>query len=170
MCATRIIPLFAVIAALAFATAQDPGYQPRQQTGAEPEILTRGPVHEAFAVSLSVESKPGPIVRKQPPEPLEEEPPAQKPEGEDVQWIPGYWFWDDERNDFIWISGAWRVPPPHHQWVPGAWHQVDGQWQWTSGFWVPIETTTVDYLPDPPPEPETAPATQSPGEGYAYVP
>lgn len=32
-------------------------------------------------------------------------PPDQKPEGDDVAWIPGYWAWDDERNDFLWVSG-----------------------------------------------------------------
>ena len=39
-------------------------------------------------------------------------PPANKPDGPDVQWVPGYWAWDDERQDFIWVSGFWRVPPP----------------------------------------------------------
>jgi len=171
MFASRILALLAGIVALTVAAAQDPGYQPRQpQTGSEPEILTRGPVHEAFAVSIVIEPKPGPIAPRRPPEPLDEVAPPQKPEGEDVQWIPGYWFWDDERNDFIWVSGAWRVPPANHQWVPGTWHQVDGQWQWTSGFWVPADATSIEYLPEPPPEPETTPATQAPGEGYTYAP
>src|SRR5207302_2601832 len=86
------------------------------------------------------------------------------------QWIPGYWFWDDERNDFIWISGSWRVSPPNMQWVPGAWHEVNGRWQWTSGFWYSISQTQVEYLPQPPAEPEAVPATEAPGENYTYVP
>ena len=35
-----------------------------------------------------------------------------------MAWIPGYWAWDDERNDFLWISGIWRALPPGRQWVP----------------------------------------------------
>ncbi len=170
----RFLTLLAMLAALTYVAAQDQDNRqppdPNQQRGTEPEILTRGPIHEAFAVSISLEAKPGLTIRKAPPEAIEELPPDQKPEGEDVQWIPGYWFWDDDRNDFIWISGAWRVPPANHQWVPGAWHEVNGQYQWTSGFWISVETKKVEYLPPPPPEPENAPATRSPGEGYVYCP
>ena len=60
-------------------------------------------------------------------------PPDQKPAGQNIQWIPGYWSWDVSRGDFIWISGIWREPPPNNQWVPGYWHQVDGGYQWVSG-------------------------------------
>src|SRR5438105_15862052 len=68
------------------------------------EPLTRGPVHEAFAPVVSYNSEPGLIVHTRPPELIEELPPEEKPEGDDVAWIPGYWGWDDERNDFVWIS------------------------------------------------------------------
>jgi hypothetical protein len=43
-------------------------------------------------------------------------PPDEKPEGE-VIWINGYYAWDDERNDFLWVSGIWRTPPPSKRWV-----------------------------------------------------
>ena len=87
--------------------------------------MTRGPVHEAFAAPLVHDPKPGPIVGKTPPKPVEEMPPDQRPEGDEVQWIPGYWQWDAGRNDFLWISGVWRDPPPGCQWVPGYWTSVD---------------------------------------------
>src|SRR5262245_28199204 len=63
------------------------------------EVLARGPVHEAFATPTSepVATKPVP---KKPPQPLEEMPPEEKPEG-DVVWVSGYWAWDDDRNDFL---------------------------------------------------------------------
>src|SRR5262245_62680317 len=64
-------------------TAQEP------QPG-EPEVLTRGPIHEAYATSPSATPQPGPIAQKAPPQPIEELPPEQKPEG-DVVFIPGYW-------------------------------------------------------------------------------
>src|SRR5262249_26580869 len=56
------------------------------------EVLTRGPFHEAFA-TLTTEPAPTPPIDKQPPKPIEEMPPAEKPEG-NVTWIPGYWAWD----------------------------------------------------------------------------
>ena len=97
------------------------------------EVLARGPVHEAFAEAVTDRPQATPIVPKQPPKPVDELPAEQKPEGENVQWVPGYWNWDDERSDYLWVSGFWRVPPPNRQWLPGSWRQTDGGWQWVSG-------------------------------------
>ncbi len=58
-------------------------------------MLAKGPVHEAFATTAEAPAET-PTVKKQPPEPIEELPPDQKPEGDNVQWIPGYWSWDEE--------------------------------------------------------------------------
>src|SRR5262245_10063417 len=76
------------------------------------EVLTRGPVHEAFAETIVFDPEPGVVVPKEPPDLIEEVPPEQKPEGTNVEWIPGYWAWEDERNDFLWVSGVWRAVPP----------------------------------------------------------
>src|SRR5690242_16100732 len=72
---------------------QDAGTPP--PAGEEPpplprgvEVLARGPVHEAFA-SLTAEPAPTQAVPRHPPKPLEELPPAEKPEGH-VVWIGGY--------------------------------------------------------------------------------
>src|SRR5262249_39633132 len=93
-----------------------------QQEGVE--VLARGPVHEAFAEPSIRGPRPTPVVPKKPPEAIEELPPDQKPEGNNVQWIPGYWAWDDDRNDFLWVSGIWRDIPPGQQWVPGHWESA----------------------------------------------
>ncbi len=95
------------------------GPAPAQQEGIE--VLARGPIHEAFAEPVDNRPKPGRVVPKQPPDPIEELPPDQKPAGDNVQWLPGYWAWDDDRNDFIWVSGIWRNLPPGRQWAPGHW-------------------------------------------------
>src|SRR5690349_20461036 len=58
------------------------------------EVLTRGPVHEAFAEVVAYDPEPGVIVTKAPPDPIEEIPPEERPEGYNVTWIPGYWSWD----------------------------------------------------------------------------
>src|SRR5215471_12079585 len=99
------------------------------------EVQTRGPVHEAFAGVVSFRPEPGVVVTKAPPDPIEEVPPDQKPAGANVAWIPGYWAWDDDRNDFLWVSGVWRSLPPGRQWVPGYWAQEGNQYQWISGYW-----------------------------------
>src|SRR5262245_59217622 len=85
------------------------------------EVLGTGPVHEAFAKQVNTKPTAFPVINKQPPELVAELPADQRPEGDQVQWIPGYWFYDDDRKDYIWISGFWRDPPPGQQWVPGQW-------------------------------------------------
>src|SRR5947208_312184 len=87
------------------------------------EVMARGPVHEAFATPTS-EPVATPVLPKAAPKPLEEMPPDQKPDG-DVIWVPGYWAWDDDRKDFLWVSGIWRTPPPGKQWVAGYWRDAD---------------------------------------------
>jgi len=99
------------------------------------QVLTRGPVHEAFAGIVTFNPEAGVEVLKAPPESIEEVPPDERPEGANVTWIPGYWAWDDERNDFLWVSGVWRALPPGRQWVAGYWAQSRQGYQWTSGYW-----------------------------------
>jgi hypothetical protein len=133
-------------------------------------VLTQGPVHEAFAEPVVYDPRPGPVVPKQPPAPIEEMPPDQKPAGDDVVWIPGYWAWDDGRNDFLWVSGLWRQPPPGRQWVPGYWNQVEGGFQWVPGAWAPIEQQQAQYLPAPPPSIEQGPNIPAPGDDFTWAP
>src|SRR4051812_6022315 len=83
-----------------------PQFQGQNNAAADPatngmEILTRGMVHEAFAQPTVFDPKPGMVVTRKPPDPVEEMPPDEKPEGGDVSWIPGYWAWDTDRSDFI---------------------------------------------------------------------
>jgi hypothetical protein len=134
------------------------------------EVLARGPVHEAYAEPVDPKPQASPIVPKQPPDPVEEMPPDQRLEGANVQWIPGYWAWDDERSDFIWVSGFWRAPPPDRQWVPGHWQQVEGGWQWVPGYWAPAAQPEVEYVPPPPASIDAGPSVPAPGDDYAYQP
>ena len=137
-----------------------------------PEVLARGPIHEAFASPYALNPAPGLIVPKPPPQTaIEEQPPAQKPEGADVEWIPGYWAWADDRNDYIWISGVWRDIPPGRQWVPGYWSQAQDGFRWTPGFWGAVAANgQFDYLPAPPPSQENGPNSPQPGDNYAWSP
>ena len=87
----------------------------------------------------------GLIVPKQPPTPIEEVPPDMKPEGGNPTWIPGYWSWDDDRRDFIWVSGVWRSPPAQHRWMPGYWQPASATGQ--TGTEIPMGLGLLDALP-----------------------
>ena len=133
------------------------------------EVLGRGPVHEAFAQPLAL-AQVGPVAPKAPPEPIEEQPPEQRPEGDNVQWVPGYWQWDDERGEFLWVSGLWRNPPPNRKWVPGTWQQTENGFQFSNGFWTPENSDSLQYLPEPPATVDEGPSVAAPAEDAVYVP
>jgi len=154
--------------------AQDNGQPDPMQTPEGAEVLARGPVHEAFASTAENTTAP-PVVAKQPPDPIEELPPDQKPEGENVQWMPGYWHWDDENSQYIWISGFWRAVPPGRVWVPGSWREVRGGWQWAPGFWQEPDPQQpnqpeLQYLPTPPASIEVGPTIAQPTNTSFYIP
>ncbi len=146
--------------------AQQP---PPPPLAAETEELTRGPIHEAFGKPIRFDPEPGAIVPKAPPAAVEEVPPDQKPEGDNVAWIPGYWAWDDDAKNFVWVSGFWRSLPPGRSWVPGYWTKADNGYQWVSGFWGAEKATEVEYLPEPPESLENGPSVE-PTEGKMWVP
>jgi hypothetical protein len=133
------------------------------------EVLARGPLHEAYAQPVNSRPGPGAIIPKQPPGQVTELPPDQKPEGA-VVWIPGYWAWDGDRSDFIWISGFWRVPPEGQRWLQGHWQEVDGGWIWVAGFWISEAVAQVQYLPPPPPPLDEEPPTPATEENSTFVP
>jgi hypothetical protein len=88
---------------------------------------------------------------------------------EDATWIPGYWAWDDQREDFIWVSGVYRVPPPERRWVPGYWQDAADGYQWIPGFWTSIQADQVEYLPEPPESLERGPSSPAPSQEYFWV-
>jgi hypothetical protein len=144
---------------------------PAQEEGPEGvEVQARGPVHEAFAAPGDPQPEATPVVNKEPPEPIEEQPPEQRPEGDNIVWIPGYWGWDDESDDFLWVSGFWREAPPDRDWIPGTWQRADDGWRWVNGFWAADEVEEVQYLPEPPETLERGPTTPAPDANHFYAP
>ena len=141
--------------------------QPATEAGMQ--VLTRGPVHEAFAEASMTGATAGVVVTKTPYDPIAEVPPDQRPEGANVAWIPGYWSYDDDRSDFIWVSGVWRDLPPGRQWVPGYWTPVQGGSQWISGFWGSVAETEVTYLPPPPKPLEAGPSSPAPAPDNVWT-
>jgi hypothetical protein len=162
-----LVAALAVIAA-GFGLDQAVAGPPDVEEGVQ--VLTRGPVHEAFAETVTFDPEPGLVVTKAPPEPIEELPPAQRPAGANVEWIPGYWAWDDERNDFLWVSGVWRDLPPGREWVPGYWGRTAQGSQWTSGYWADAQASEIEYLPDPPETVEVGPNIAAPSADEGWIP
>ncbi|WP_162136309.1 YXWGXW repeat-containing protein [Zavarzinella formosa] len=157
-----------LLAAVSAAQAPTPPAPDDKDTGVQE--LTRGPVHEAFGQPAQFNPEPGEVVAKAPPEAVEELPPDQKPEGDDVRWIPGYWQWDDESKDFLWVSGLWRNIPPGRNWVPGYWNKTAEGYQWVSGFWASTETAETEYLPAPPETLENGPVGEATTADSVWMP
>jgi hypothetical protein len=134
------------------------------------EILTRGPLHEAFAQPNDIKSGPGQAIQKEPPAPIPEEPPEDRPEGDNVQFIPGYWAWDVEENRFLWVSGGYRNAPVGRQWVPGYWTHTDEGWRWVHGMWADERQDELRYVPEPPAPLETEPSLPPTAEDSSWVP
>ncbi|MCU0785354.1 MAG: hypothetical protein MUF81_15135 [Verrucomicrobia bacterium] len=144
--------------------------QPPDQNVAGAQVLTRGPVHEAFAGMVTFNPEPGVVVTKAPPDVIEEMPPEERLAGDNVAWIPGYWGWDDERSDFLWVSGTWRALPPGRQWMAGYWGQTPQGYQWTSGYWADATAKETIYLPPPPATVEVGPNIAAPSMDYGWSP
>ncbi|MGK0188800.1 MAG: hypothetical protein ACI9R3_004614 [Verrucomicrobiales bacterium] len=156
----------AIHSTLSSSYGQQPGISDVQGV----EVLTRGPVHEAFAGIITFDAQAGVVVNTAPPALIEELPPDEWPEGDDVAWIPGYWAWDDERSDFLWISGTWRALPPGREWNAGYWSQIAEGNQWTSGYWSDAEELETVYLPPPPATVEVGPNVAAPSVDHGWTP
>ena len=145
---------------------------PAEELPGGSEILTSGPVHEAFAKPVTIQHEAGIEVPQPPPPNMQETPPSEKPVGAAMVWVPGYWAWAAERNDFIWVSGCWRSAPPQMHWVPGYWRAVAGHYEWVSGFWTPHTAASpqIEYLPAPPAPLEIEPPGQPPAPDQFWVP
>jgi hypothetical protein len=134
------------------------------------QVLARGPVHEAFAGMVTFNPEPGLVVTMAPPDLIEEMPPEERPAGDNVTWIPGYWAWDEERSDFLWVSGTWRALPPGRAWIAGYWGNHAQGYQWISGYWADATTRQATYLPPPPASMEMGPNIAAPSADCGWTP
>ncbi len=151
-------------------TTDQPPPTPPEEHPAGSEVLTRGPVHEAFDQPVTIQAQAGLVAPKQPPANIQEVPPVDRPQGDHYVWVPGYWSWDAERGDFVWVSACWRVAPPEMSWVPGYWTQAPGGWEWVAGFWAPASAQAIDYLPAPPAPVDVEPPGPPPAVDRVWVP
>ena len=153
-----------------FLLAQETPVSSPVATAIEGEPMARGPIHEAFAEPLALDDQKLFIAPKAPPEKIEERPPKVPSDGKNMIWIPGYWAWDDEREDYIWVSGVWRNVPQGRSWVPGLWEQLDGGYRWSPGYWGPANTQ-AQHVPTPPPESlESGPTSEPASDDVFWIP
>ena len=134
------------------------------------EVQTRGPLHEAYAQPFEANPQPGTVIPKEPPAPINEEPPQQKLNVENSQWVPGYWAWDPERRDFTWVSGIYRTPPQGRSFVPGYWSHTSDGWRWIAGYWSGSRQQESAYAPDPPDPLNVDPSTPAPNANSMFIP
>ncbi len=63
---------------------------PQNKPSGPVEILARGPVHEAFAEPVDGKTSATPVVAVPPPPPIDEQPPTDRPQGDEIEWVGGY--------------------------------------------------------------------------------
>ncbi len=165
----RLVVALLVLSLAGLSEAQAPPVPPEEEPAGS-EVLTRGPVNEAYAEPVALQGQEGLVAPKQPPPNIDEVPPDERPEGQRYVWVPGYWGWDSDRNDFIWVSACWRVAPPNMRWVPGYWTAVSAGWEWVPGFWTPAGSREIEYLPPPPAAVDVEPLGSPPGPASVWVP
>jgi hypothetical protein len=96
----------------------------------DPQIL----LHEAVVGSVPV--GPDFFADTAPPALVVEDTPARL--APEQVWVPGYWWWSRPLARYIWVTGAWRNPPPDQVWSPGSWVVGDpGRYVWSPGVWAP---------------------------------
>jgi hypothetical protein len=172
-----------LLASLTFATSgrsQEPEPLPLPQSGAKPKpessdsrvtVIEKAPIHEGFAQPGAQIRGKGMTAPKAPPLPVNEIPPEPKPEGASMKWIPGYWAWDAERTDFIWVCGCYRNTPSERTWEPGRWKETKKEWTYFPGYWRPTDGKTLAAnLPEPPAVKEEAPVAPKDNPNAMWVP
>ncbi|HEX3345544.1 MAG TPA: hypothetical protein VHS09_13265, partial [Polyangiaceae bacterium] len=103
---------------------------------------------------------PAPVVEDQPP----------MPEAGNV-WVPGYWWWSTSSHHYVWVSGAWRNPPPDQVWTPGQWVASGAEhYLWVPGFWGAHGAPPPPAIATAPPPPRVEVYGAAPGVGYYWAP
>jgi WXXGXW repeat (2 copies) len=133
-------------------------------------VQARGPVHEAIAQPFEAVVSTETVIKQKPPEPIAEVPADQRPAGANVHWIPGYWQWDSDRNNYLWVTGAWRNMPEGRHWVVGYWAPVQGGYYWVSGHWAAQQEQDFQFVSQRPPAPREEAMSNPPDDHSFYIP
>lgn len=114
-------------------------------------VLTDAKVHEGLIAPEYYHTEVPPAAPKTPRADLVEQKPKIPAELEKrAVWVPGYWDWKADTEEFVWTTGIWRFPPPHRRWVPGQWTRTDDGFVRVRGHWAPELIKKVAYVGAPP--------------------
>jgi hypothetical protein len=113
---------------------------------------------------------------KAPPSPIIERPSGVRPD-RNARWIAGYWDWDTERDEYVWVGGSWQIPPAGSIWVAGRWDRDAAGWYWIPGQWsrrgnpadVAVNGPRWRTTGPPADHPDDEPAP-APGPDFFFVP
>ena len=130
-------------------------------------IANATPIHEAF-ISKFTDPIPPVIISKQPPAAIIENIPTRP--ANDLIWIPGYWAWLEEKNDYTWVCGVWRRAPPRNFWIPGTWNEYKGGWAWSKGFWSRVALDNLYHIEQEPPHAIDDKVPIAPAKDYFWIP
>jgi hypothetical protein len=51
-------------------------------------------------------------------------------------WVPGYWAWDADDEDYYWVPGTWvAAPETGYLWTPAWWGWENGAFLFHDGYW-----------------------------------
>ena len=125
------------------------------------------PLHEAFITPVR-DIPPLQAVSMPPGVRINETVPPQPDQA--MLWIPGYWAYNSDLSDFVWVTGAWRRPPPEHTWISGKWAQLPEGWVWISGFWSPVPESSLTYIQKRPPDQIDEEAGMPGKDNYFWMP
>ena len=128
----------------------------------------QGPVNEAYVTAVGGDNLILSAIPMQPPEPINERIPRQT--DMQAEWIPGYWAWQPEINNFVWVAGVWRRPPPGHLWISGFWKKFDEGWVWIHGFWNQVPESNINYIGIAPPDSIDENVAPPPSNQYEWSP
>jgi hypothetical protein len=104
-----------------------------------------------------------------PPAALAEDQPPMPMAGE--VWTPGYWWWSPPLGRYVWVTGAWRNPPPGQTWTPGMWARDRAlHYGWTPGYWGAPGYVPVGVIEIAPPPWRTEVIGVTPGPGFLWTP
>lgn len=131
------------------------------------QVYRDGPIHEAFITPSTGNNVVIQGISNTPPPEINEQIPPKCHDS--AIWIRGYWAWDVNLNDFIWVSGVWRRPPPEHFWIPGYWKQFDSSWGWIRGFWSQLPEKDLKYINDTPPDPKQEVISNAPNDNSFWL-
>jgi hypothetical protein len=58
--------------------------------------------------------------------------------GEGFIWVPGYWAYDYDFDDYYWVPGTWVLAPEvGFFWTPGYWAWIGNGFVFHEGYWGP---------------------------------